>query len=72
MLTSSDHGGFEGMRNQSGALPAYAKRSSLALAHVPDRPVVEERHNPGKGMMWGFLISVILWLALGGLWAALL
>jgi hypothetical protein len=39
---------------------------------MPDRPVDEEPHNPGKGMMWGFLISVILWLALGGLWAALL
>ncbi len=60
------------MRNQSSALSAYPKRNSLALARESDGPAVEERHNPGKGMMWGFLISVILWLALGGLWAALL
>jgi hypothetical protein len=60
------------MRNQSSALPAHPKRIELAQVRLPARPVVEEPHNPGKGMMWGFLISVILWLALGGLWAALL
>lgn len=59
------------MRHQSSALPACQKRISLAFGREPDRRVVEEPHNPGKGIMWGFLISVILWLTLGGLWVAL-
>ena len=59
------------MRDQSSALRAHPKRIELAHTRMSGRPVDEEPHNPGKGMMWGFLISVILWLALGGLWAAL-
>jgi hypothetical protein len=59
------------MRNQSSALLDYPKRVPLAQAQVRDRAVIEEPHNPGKGMMWGFLISVILWLILGCVWAAL-
>lgn len=60
------------MRNLSSALAAHPKRIELVHVRLPARPVVEESHNPGKGMMWGFLISIVLWLALGGLWAALL
>jgi hypothetical protein len=60
------------MRNLSSALSAHPKRIELAHVRLSDRPAVEETHNPGKGMMWGFLISVILWLVLGGLWAAML
>ena len=59
------------MRDQSSALLAYAKTVPLARDQVRDRAVIEELHNPGKGMMWGFLISVFLWLILGGVWAAL-
>jgi hypothetical protein len=59
------------MRDQSSALLTCPKSVLLARDQVRDRAVIEEPHNPGKGMMWGFLISVILWLILGVVWVAL-
>jgi hypothetical protein len=59
------------MRNRSSALLAYPKSVPLARDQGRDRAVIEEPHNPGKGMMWGFLISIILWLILGVVWVAL-
>jgi len=59
------------MRNQGVAVRVHPKRMDLVLGRGAGRPAVEELHAPGKGMLWGFLISVVLWLALGGLWAAL-
>ncbi|MBK7550811.1 MAG: hypothetical protein IPI61_03650 [Syntrophaceae bacterium] len=59
------------MRNQGVAVRVRPKRMDLVLGRGPGRPAVEELHAPGTGMLWGFLISVVLWLALGGLWAAL-
>lgn len=59
------------MNHQSRALRAEPDSSRLVRGRGQDAAEIKEQNNPVRGMMWAFLISVILWLALGVLWAAL-
>jgi hypothetical protein len=57
------------MINQDRVLIDNDGRSTLDL--IADF-AMKERHNAGAGLIWGFLISVFLWLILGSVFAVLL
>lgn len=59
------------MVNRSRALVAEEDRYPLIRERMGDTAEIVERNNPGKGMMWACLISVVLWLVMGAIWAAI-
>ncbi len=58
------------MINRDRVLIVDDDRSTLNL--IADTFAVKERLNTGTGLLWGFLISVFLWLILGIIAAVLL